>query len=129
MLFSLSLSLHSLLFFFLFFLSPSLSSSLSTYSSPSLSLHLSLPHNLCCLSLSLYIYIYPVGLTPGPRNDRNLANSRSTFDDDPRSTSILHCQNRGFRDLFFFVFFENSELFVFVFRSNFRSEFPLRFFR
>ena len=41
------------------------------------------------LSLSL------VGLTPGSRNARTIVNSRSTFDDDSRSTSFSHYKNRG----------------------------------
>ena len=32
-----------------------------------------------------YMFPYPVGLVPGPRNDRNIVNSRSAFDDDSRS--------------------------------------------
>ena len=35
-----------------------------------------------------------VGLTASPRNDRNLVNSQSTFDDS--RIHILHCKKKGF---------------------------------
>ena len=46
-----------------------------------------------CMYVCKYIYIY----TPGPQNDRNWVNFRSTFDDNSWSTSIWHCKIWVFR--------------------------------
>ena len=73
-----------------------------------------------CVYICIYIYIYPVGITPGPPNQRNNVNSWSTFDDE---SSFSHYKHRGFRELtlvFFVVFF----FVIFVFWSDFQGLIP-----